>query len=70
VDLELRHCVSEGTLSELDLAHVSKCALGRQQVEGFLRIFLVLLCMVLLVILVIATIVNGVAAFVYGLSKY
>jgi hypothetical protein len=31
VDLELRHCVSEGTLSELDLAHVSKCALGRQQ---------------------------------------
>ena len=32
VDLELRHCVSEGTLSELDLAHVSKCALGRQQV--------------------------------------
>jgi hypothetical protein len=32
VDLELRHCVSEGTLSELDLAHVSKCALGRQQI--------------------------------------
>jgi hypothetical protein len=31
VDLELRLCVSEGTLSELDLAHVSKCALGRQQ---------------------------------------
>jgi hypothetical protein len=31
VDLELRHCVSEGTLSELDLAHVCKCALGRQQ---------------------------------------
>jgi hypothetical protein len=30
VDLELRLCVSEGTLSELDLAHVSKCALGRQ----------------------------------------
>jgi hypothetical protein len=35
VDLELRHCVSEGTLSELDLAHVSKCALGRQQ--GWLK---------------------------------
>jgi hypothetical protein len=32
VDLELRHCVSEGTLSELDLAHVGKCALGRQHV--------------------------------------
>jgi hypothetical protein len=31
VDLELRHCVSEVTLSELDLAHVSKCALERQQ---------------------------------------
>ena len=35
VDLELRHCVSEGTLSELDLAHVSKCALGRQRVHLF-----------------------------------
>ena len=31
VELELRHCVSEGTLSELDLVHVCKCALGRQQ---------------------------------------
>ena len=30
MDLELRLCVSEGTLSELDLAHVGKCALGRQ----------------------------------------
>jgi hypothetical protein len=39
--------------------------------EGFPEIFLVFLCMVfLLVILVIATIVNGVAAFVYGSSKY
>jgi hypothetical protein len=38
--------------------------------EGFPRIFLVFLCMVfLLVILVIAAIVNGVAAFVYGSSK-
>ena len=37
--------------------------------KGFPRIFLVFLCMVfLLVILVIATIVNGVAAFVYGSS--
>jgi hypothetical protein len=37
--------------------------------KGFLRIFLVFLCMVfLLVILVFATIVNGVAAFVYGSS--
>jgi hypothetical protein len=35
VDLELRHCVSEGTLSELDLAHVCKCALGRQQIQGY-----------------------------------
>jgi hypothetical protein len=31
VDLEPRHCVSEDTLSELDLAHASKCVLGRQQ---------------------------------------
>ena len=31
VDLELRHYVSEGTLNELDLAHVNKCALRRQQ---------------------------------------
>ena len=31
VGLELSHCVSKGTLSELDLAHVCKCALGRQQ---------------------------------------
>jgi hypothetical protein len=30
----LRHCVSEGTLSEPDLAHVCKCALGRQQREA------------------------------------
>jgi hypothetical protein len=38
--------------------------------EGLPRIFIVFLCMVLLlVILVIATIVNGVAAFVYGSSK-
>jgi hypothetical protein len=37
--------------------------------EGFLRIFLVFLCMViLLVILVIAALVYGVAAFVYGSS--
>jgi hypothetical protein len=35
--------------------------------KGFPRIFLVFLCMVfLLAILVIAAIVNGVAAFVYG----
>jgi hypothetical protein len=31
VGLEPRHCVSEDTLSELDLAHASKCVLGRQQ---------------------------------------
>jgi len=38
--------------------------------EGFPMIFLVFLCMVfLLVIFVIATIVNGVATFVYGSSK-
>jgi hypothetical protein len=37
--------------------------------KGFPRIFLVFLCMVfLLVILVIKTIVNGVASFVYGSS--
>jgi hypothetical protein len=39
-------------------------------VEGFPTIFLAFLCMVLLlVILVIETIVNGVVAFVYGSSK-
>jgi hypothetical protein len=31
VDLEPRLRVSEDTLSELDLAHISKCVLGRQQ---------------------------------------
>ena len=31
VDSEPRHCLSEDTLSELDLAHVSKCVLGQQQ---------------------------------------
>jgi hypothetical protein len=36
VDLEPRHCVSEDTLSELDLAHVSKCVLGRQQGHEYL----------------------------------
>jgi hypothetical protein len=38
VGLELRHCVSEGTLSELDLANVSKCALGQQQVGSVIPI--------------------------------
>ena len=28
---EPRHCATEDTLSEPDLAHVSKCVLGRQQ---------------------------------------
>jgi hypothetical protein len=38
--------------------------------EGFPKIFIVFLCMeFLLVILVIAGIVNGEAAFVYGSSK-
>jgi hypothetical protein len=41
VDLELRHCVSEGTLSELDLAHVSKCALGRQQLTSVVGVLIV-----------------------------
>ena len=38
VDLEPRHYVSEGTLSEQDLAHASKCALGRQQGQLCLRV--------------------------------
>jgi hypothetical protein len=39
-------------------------------VEGFPKIFLVFLCMVLLlVILVIASLANCVVAFVYGSSK-
>ena len=36
VDWEPRHCVSEDTLSEQDLAHVSKCVLGRQQ-DGYIQ---------------------------------
>jgi hypothetical protein len=41
VDLEPRHCVSEDTLSELDLAHASKCVLGRQHchLDGELFLF-------------------------------
>jgi len=31
VDCEPRHCASKDTISELDLAHVCKCVLGRQQ---------------------------------------
>jgi hypothetical protein len=32
VGFEPRHCASKDTLSELDLAHVNNCVLGRQQV--------------------------------------
>ena len=41
VGLEPRLCVSEDTLSELDLAHASKCVLGRQQVQNPPKIFLI-----------------------------
>ena len=46
VGCEPRQCASKDTLSELDLAHVCKCVLGRQQVINDLiyykgRIFLV-----------------------------
>jgi hypothetical protein len=45
VGCEPRHCASKDTLSELDLAHVCKCVLGRQQVPRFEIHFSEVLCM-------------------------
>jgi hypothetical protein len=55
----------------LSLENIAKdCWVFFPCLEEFPRIFLLFLCMVfLLVILVVATIVNGVATFVYGSSK-